>query len=116
MPRLDADTFRAVRDYHGLRYSHWPAPAREDRERATVRQLKTLSPERQALYREQVAEFMAKNQHLLDQIEEARKQIQANQRTEALLQMPEERRDALLRKYGGNVNAVLDAVHGRHSQ
>ena len=114
MPKLDADTYRACREYHELRYSHWPEAERESRRAATVRQLKTLPPERQALYREQVAEFMEKNGHLLTQIEEARKQIEANQRTEALLQMPQERRDDLLRKHGGNVNAVLAEVCGRY--
>lgn len=114
MPKLDAATYRACREYHDLRYSHWPEHAREARRAATVRQLKTLPPERHTLYREQVAEFMEKNGHLLTQIEEARQQIQHNQRTEALLQMPEQRRDELLRKHGGNVNAVLDEVCGRY--
>ena len=114
MPRLDAETFKACRDYHDLRYSHWPDEAREARRAACVRQLKALPPERHKLYREQVAEFMEKNGPLLTQIEEARKHIQADQRTEALLQMPEERRDALLRKHGGNVNAVMDEVCGRY--
>jgi len=114
MPRLDKETFDACRQYHDLRYSHWPDDAREARRAACVRQLKNLPPERQQLYREQVAEFMEKNGHLLTQIEEARKTIQHNQRTEALLQMPDARRDELLRKHGGNVNAVLDEVCGRY--
>lgn len=115
MPRLDPETYKACREYHDLRYSHWPDEAREARRAACVRQLKALPPARHKLYRDQVAEFMAKNAHLLDEIEEARKQIQHNAETEALLQMPEERRDALLRKHGGNVNAVLDEVRGRYN-
>lgn len=114
MPRLDKETFDACRQYHDLRYSHWPDDAREARRAATVRQLKKLSPERQQKYRDDVALFMEKNGHLLTQIEEARKHIEANARTEALLQMPEARRDELLRKHGGNVNAVLDEVCGRY--
>lgn len=114
MPKLDAATYRACGEYHDLRYSHWSDVDRENRRAATVRQLKKLSPERQAKYRADVALFMEKNGHLLVQIEQARKQIEDNARTNALLQVPEQRRDALLVKHGGNVNAVLREICGRH--
>jgi len=57
----------------------------------------------------QVAEFFSLNAKILMDAENVKQQLE-NKQVMSLLEVPAAVRNALLKKHGGNVNAVMDEV------
>lgn len=59
--RLSNECLACVITYNNVRYSHWPKEKLKERKQATIKKLKSSSPEIQAKFISEVKDFLKLN-------------------------------------------------------